>query len=175
VREKKRPFFAPGGRSGLERFARTFLLLGVFALVIVAYQKHFQNVVEQAAAKGTVADRLGILTAEDRASLINIAGELRQRFGLELAVRLGGTPNPPGPDNPKTLYVYYSPDCQGSLVVAPALAASALPPGLLGDLASEHLDAACREGRPREGVLAAVGLLATSLDEAAGRGKGDGS
>ena len=172
---KKKPFFVPGGRSGLERFARTFLLLGVFALVIVAFQKHFQNVVEESAAKGTVADALGILTREDRVALINIAGDLRRRFGLELTVRLGGTPHPPGPDNPKTLYVYYAPDCQNSLAVAPALTAKALPAGFLADLADGHLNAACRAGTPREGVLATVGLLATSLDEAAGQGKGEGS
>ena len=58
---------------------------------------------------------------------------------------------------------------------APALTAKALPAGFLADLADGHLNAACRAGTPREGVLAAVGLLATSLDEAAGQGKGEGS
>jgi hypothetical protein len=171
----KRIFFAPRGRTVFERLARAALLGGVFALVIVAYQKHFQNVVEQAAAKGTVADAAGILSSQDRVLVLDQAAELRRRFGLELAVRLGGTPKPPGQDDHKTLYLYLSPDCRGSLVVAPALVASALPAGLTADLGREHLDAACRDGRAREGVLATLGLLIDALDEAAGRGKGEGS
>lgn len=170
-----RVFFAARGRNPLERAARGVLLLGVFALVVVAYQKHFDHVIRQAAAKGTVSDTLGILTTEDRTWLLERAEDLRRRFGLELLVRLGGDSAPPGADDPKKLYVYYDSGCQNSLVVAPALAASALPAGLLDDLGRGHLDAACREDRAREGVLATVGLLLDSLDEAAGRGKGEGS
>ena len=51
-----KPFFAPRGRSPLERFARAVLLAGVFAAVVVAYQKNFQHVIDKAAAKGTVAE-----------------------------------------------------------------------------------------------------------------------
>ena len=47
------------------------------------------------------------------------------------------------------------------------------PAGLPADLAREHLDAACRQGRLREGVLAVVGLLVAALDEAADKAKGD--
>ena len=171
----KRLVFAPRGRSPLERLARAVLLGGVFALVIVAFQMHFQTVIERAAAKGTVADAAGVLTAPDRIWIVARATELRHRYGLELVLRLGGTPKPPQPDDPKTLYMYVAPDCRGSLVVAPPLVASALPRGFLDDLGREHLDAACRDGHAREGVLATLGLVIDSLDDAAGRGKGDGS
>ena len=171
----KRRFFAPRGRSPLERLARAVLLGGVFALVIVAFQKHFQSVIEKAAARGTVADAVGVLTRPDRVWILSRAADLRHRYGLDLALRLGGTPKPPRPDDPKTLYLYYAPECRGSLVVAPPLVASALPRGFLDDLGRAHLDAACREGRAREGVLATLGLLIDSLDDAAGRGQGDGS
>lgn len=169
----KRFFFAPRGRSPLERLLRAALLGGVFALVIVAYQKNFQDVIEKAAAKGTVADPAGVLSPDDRAWILARAAGLRRRFGLELAVRLGGNPTLPGPDDPKTVFVYFDPGCLESRVVVPPLVASALPPGLPADLGRAHLDAACREGRGREGVLATLGLLLDSLDEAAGRGKGE--
>jgi hypothetical protein len=169
----KEHFFTPRGRSPLERLARTALLCGVFALIIVAYQKYFQNVVEQLAAKGTVADTLGILSPEDRGWIMEKASGLRRRFGLELVVRLGGTPHPPAPDDPKTIFVYFDPDCQASRVILPPLVASALPRGLPDDLGRDHLDAACRDGRVREGLLATIGLLIDSLGEAAGRGKGE--
>jgi hypothetical protein len=165
--------FSPRGRSPLERLSRTLLLCGVFALIVVAYQHYFQNVVEQLAAKGTVADTLGLLSPEDRGWIMEKASGLRRRFGLELAVRLGGKPHPPAPDDPKTIFVYLDPNCQASRVVLPALTASALPRGLSDDLGRDHLDAACLDGRAREGVLAAVGLLIDSLDAAAGRGKGE--
>lgn len=166
-------FFAPRGRSPLERLLRAVLLGGVFALVIVAYQKHFQDVIDKAAVKGTVADSLGLLAPDDRAWIMAQAQTLRQRFGLELAVRLGGDPVPPRPDDPKAVFIHYAPQCSGSRVVVPPLAASALPRGLTEDLGREHLDAACREGRGREGLLAAIGLLIDALDQAAGQGKGD--
>ncbi len=165
--------FAPRGRTPLERLARGALLIGVFALVIAAYQRHFRNVAQEMASRGTVADALGVLTDADRAWIVAKATALHRRFGLELAVRLGGTPSPPRPDDPATVYLYMDPACQGSLAVAPPLTVSALPPGFLHDLAREHLDAACHEGRIRQGVLAAVGLLLATLDEAANRGKGD--
>ncbi|MHC1713789.1 MAG: TPM domain-containing protein [Solidesulfovibrio sp.] len=157
----------------MERLTRAVLLCGVFALILVAYQKHFQNVIEQAAAKGVVADTLGILSSEDRIWLIEQADGLRRRFGLELAVRLGGKPLAPAPDDPKMVFVYFDPDCQNSRVLLPPLTASALPRGLADDLGRDHLDAACRDGRVREGLLATVGLLIDSLGEAAGRGKGE--
>jgi hypothetical protein len=173
--KRSRPFFAPRGRTSLERLARGMLLLGVFALAVVAYQHYFRGLAEEMAAKGTVADRLQVLSREDRAWLLGQAAGLRRRFGLELAVCLGGLASPPGPDDPRKLYVYYDPDCRRSLVAAPALIASALPEGFLEDLGREHLDAACREGRAREGVLATVGLVTTTLGEAASRGRGEGS
>jgi hypothetical protein len=169
----KRRFFSPRGRKPLERLTRAVLLCGVFALILVAYQKHFQNVIEQAAAKGVVADTLGLLSSEDRVWLIEQAAGLRRRFGLELAVRLGGKPVAPAQGDPKTVFVYCDPDCQSSRVLLPPLTASALPLGLADDLGRDHLDAACRDGRVREGLLATVGLLIDSLDEAAGRGKGE--
>ncbi len=171
----KRLFFSPGGRGPLERLVRAALLGGVFALVVVAFQKHFQRVADEAASRGTVSDSLGVLAAPDRAWILARAEELRRGYGLELAVRLGGAPRPPAPDDPRTLYLYFDPECRGSLVAVPRLVASALPEGLAGDLGREHLDAACRDGRPREGVLAALGLLVEALDEAAARGKGEGS
>lgn len=168
-----RPFFAPRGRSALERLVRAALLGGVFALVIVAYQKNFQDVIDKAQAQGTVADPDGILSREARAWIVARAADLRRRFGLELAVRLGGSPAPPRPGDPKALFLFYDPACQGSRVTLPPLVASALPPGLADDLGREHLDAACREGRGQEGTLAALGLLIDTLDQAADRGKGE--
>lgn len=175
MKRRIRPFFVPRGNTPLENLVRGVLLVGVFALAVVAYQRYYQGVAEDMAAKGTVADRLGLLSREDRAWLLGQAGELRRRFGLELVVRLGGEAKPPRPDDPRQVFVYFDPGCRASRVRVPALAASALPEGFLADLGREHLDAACRRSRGREGVLAAVGLLTTTLGEAASRGKEDGS
>ncbi|MFU2210030.1 TPM domain-containing protein [Solidesulfovibrio sp. C21] len=168
----KRPFFAPRGHSPLERLARALLLAGVFALAMVAYRKHFDHVIEQAEAQGTIADPGHVLANADRAVALGAAQDLRRRYGLDLRLRLGGKPNPPSPDDPNTVWFYLAPDCRGSRVVAPALVASALPENLLNDLGSGHMDAACREGRPREGVLGALGVFIDALGHAAGRGKG---
>ena len=175
MKRRSRPFFVPRGRTPMESLVRGLLLVGIFALAISAYQHYFRHLADEMAAKGAVADRLGLLSREDRTWLLDQAGILRRRFGLELTVRLGGTSHPPRPDDPRRVYVYFDPDCRESLVAAPALVASALPEGFLDDLGREHLDAACREGRSREGVLATVGLFTTTLGEAASRGKGDGS
>ncbi|EFL49630.1 conserved hypothetical protein [Solidesulfovibrio fructosivorans JJ]] len=168
----KRLFFSPRGHSPLERLVRALLLGGVFALAIVAYQKHFDHVIEQAEAEGTIADPGHILTGEDRAQVLGAAQDLRRRYGLDLRLRLGGTPKPPSPDDPGTVWVYLDPECRNSRVVAPALVASALPESLLNDLGGGHMDAACREGRSREGVLGALGVFIDALGHAAGRGKG---
>lgn len=168
-------FFAPRGRSSLERLVRGLLVLGVFALVVAAFTRHFRSVAEDLAARGTVVDALGTLAEADRNWLWEQAAMLRGRFGLELVVRLGGPPPSAGGDDPKGIVVYGDPDCRQSRVVVPPLVASALPAGFLDDLGREHLDAACREGRLREGVLAAIGLLTSTLGEAASRGKGEGS
>lgn len=168
----KRLFFVPRGRSSSERLARGLLLAGVFALAVAAYQKNFERVIARAEARGVVADPAGMLAREDRLWLLEAAEHLRGRFGLELAVRLGTEP-PPAPNNPKKIVVYAAPDCAGSRVALPPLAAAGLPAGLPADLAREHLDAACRAGKAREGVLAAVGLLVSALDEAADKAKGD--
>lgn len=170
----RRPFFVLRGRSTLERLARGLLLAGVFALVVAAYQKNFERVIAGAEARGVVADPAGALTREDRLWLLEAAEHLRGRFGLELAVRLGADPVPAtAPNNPKKIVVYAAPDCAGSRVVLPPLAAAGLPAGLPVDLAREHLDAACRAGKVREGLLAVVGLLVSALDEAADKAKGD--
>lgn len=175
MKGRARPFFAPRGHTPRENLVRGVLLVGVFALAVAAYQQYFRSVAEEMAAKGAVADRLGLLTREDRAWLLGQAGELRRRFGLELSVRLGGPSRPPDPDDPRRVSFYYDPGCRAGQVTVPPLVASVLPEGFAADLGREHLDAACREGRGRQGVLAAVGLFTTTLGEAASRGKGDGS
>jgi hypothetical protein len=169
----KRLFFVPRGRSTPERLARGLLLAGVFALAVAAYQKNFERVIARTEARGVVADPAGVLSREDRLWLLEAAEHLRGRFGLELAVRLGTEAPPPAPNNPKKIVVYAAPDCAGSRVVLPPLAAAGLPAGLPADLAREHLDAACRAGKAREGLLAVVGLLVSALDEAADKAKGD--
>lgn len=168
-------FFAPRGRSPWERFARGLLMVGIFALVVVAFNSYYRHLADTMAAHGTVADTLGVLSRGDQAWIREQAAAVRKRFGLELSVRLGGDPAPAGNDAPQQLLVYYDPDCHRSRVTAPGLIVSALPEGFLEDLGREHLDAACREGRAREGVLATVGLLTTTLGEAASRGQGEGS
>ena len=171
---RQRPFFAPRGRSALERFARGLLVLGIFALAVVAYKWHFARLAEDLAARGTVADAAGLLPRADREWLLTQASALKEHFGLVLTVRLGGTSRWPRPDDPTAVAVFFDPDCHGGRVVLPPLAASALPEGFAADL-GQQLDAACRDGRPREGVLGVVGLLTESLGQAASRGKGDGS
>jgi len=172
----KRLFFAPRGHSALERLVRGALVVGVFALAIAAYQKNFQNVIERIEARGTVSDPASILTEADRQWLLEQAAGLRERFGLELAVRVGpdaGSAAGPGADDPRKVLVSFDPDCQASRVALPPLVASGLPPGFAADLGHEHLDAACRQGRAREGVLAVVGLLIDALAHAADRAKGE--
>ena len=172
----KRLFFMPRGRGSLERLVRGVLVVGVFALAIAAYQKNFQTVIERIEAKGTVADPGGVLTEDDRRWLLAQAALLRARFGLELVVRIGGgAASVAGPDrdDPKKVFFYFDPGCQASRAALPALVAAGLPPGFAADLGREHLDAACRQGRAREGVLAAVGLLIDALAHAADRAKGE--
>ena len=175
----KRLFFMPRGRRPLERAVRGLLVAGVFALAIVAYQKNFQHVIEQVQAKGTIADPGGLLTEADRLWLLEQAALLRARFGLELAVRIGSASQPaggypaPDPDDPKKVFFYFDPGCKASRATVPPLVASGLPPGFAADLGRAHLDAACRQGRGREGVLAAVGLLIDALGQAAQRAKGE--
>ena len=171
-----RLFFAPRGRRPLERLVRGALVVGVFALAIAAYQQNFQFVITRIEARGTVADPGGVLTEADRQWLLAQAGYLRARFGLELAVRLGGdarTAAGPDPDDAKKVFVYNDPGCQASRVAVPPLVAAGLPPGFAADLGREHLDAACRQGRTREGLLATVGLLIDALAQAADRAKGE--
>ena len=168
----RRLFFAPHGRSPLERLVRGLLLIGVFALAIVAYRAYFDRLLDQMEARGTIADPGRILSEADRQAVRGEALALRRRFGLELRLRLGGTPPAASPDDPKTVWFYFDPACRGSRVVLPALVASALPAGLPDDLASGHMDAACREGRAREGVLGALGIFGEALGDAADRGKG---
>ncbi|MEA5089291.1 TPM domain-containing protein [Solidesulfovibrio sp.] len=169
----KRLFFAPRGSSPWERLLRGALLGAVFALVLVAYRKHFDAVIEKAQATGTVADPGHALTREDRTAILELAQALRGRFGLDLRVRVGGGPPGDVAAGPKTAFFYVDPACRASRVVLAPLAASALPAGFAEDLGREHLDANCRQGRLREGVLAALGLFVDSLDAAAGRGKGE--
>lgn len=168
----KRPFFALHGHRPLERAIRGVLLLGVFALVVVAFQKHFDAVIERVDATGTLADRANVLTAADRTWVLDLAQKLRARYGLSLCVRIGGQAPDTTAAGPETALLYVDPDCRASRAVLAPLAASALPAGFLDDLGREHLDAACREGRLRAGVLASLGLLSETLDQAAGRGKG---
>ncbi|OLN24759.1 hypothetical protein DVDV_3937 [Desulfovibrio sp. DV] len=177
----KRLFFMPRGRRPLERAVRGLLVVGVFAVAIVAYQRNFQSVIERVQAKGTVADPGGLLTEADRLWLIEQAAFLRARFGLELAVRIGSAGTAPGgypapdPDDPRKVFIYFDPGCQSGRAALPPLVASGLPPGFAADLGRAHLDAACRQGRGREGVLAAVGLLIDALGQAAQRAKGEDS
>lgn len=155
---------------------RGALVAGVFALAIAAYQKNFQTVIDRIQAQGTVADPGGILTDADRHWLLAQAAYLRARFGLELLVRIGGEARAaggPDPDDPKKVFIFFDPGCQASQAAVPPLVASGLPPGFAADLGREHLDAACRQGRAREGVLAAVGLLIDALAQAADRAKGE--
>ena len=169
----RRLFFAPHGRSSFERFVRGLLVIGVFAAVVAAFSSYYRHMADEMAARGTVSDSLGVLSAADREWIRGQAAELRRRFGLELTVRLGGNDVRPAND-PRRLVVFYDPQCGQGRVTAPGLIASALPAGFLEDLGREHLDAACREGRAREGVLAVIGLLTTTLGEAASRGQGEG-
>ncbi|WP_428561957.1 MAG: TPM domain-containing protein [Solidesulfovibrio sp. DCME] len=168
----KRPFFAPKGRRPLERLARGALLLGVFALVVVAFQKHFESVIDTAQRSGTLSDPGHVLADADRAWVLEQARDLRDRHGLELRVVIGGPAPAPVAVGPKTAFLFADAACQASSVLLAPLAVAALPAGFPDDLGREHLDAACRQGRLREGILASLGLLTASLDQAAGRGKG---
>ena len=120
-----------------------------------------------------------MLTEADRLWLLEQAAFLRARYGLELAVRIGSPGLPaqaypaPDPDDPKKVFLSCDPDGQGSRATLPPLVASGLPPGFAADLGRAHLDAACRRGQAREGVLAAVGLLIDALGQAAHRAKGE--
>lgn len=175
MRRGGRFFFAPRGRSSVERLVRGLLLVGVFALVVAAFGRYFHDVADRMAARGTVADAMGVLSAADRTWILGQAAALRQRFGLELTVRIGGPDRPASSDDTRHVVVFFDPACRRGRVSVPPLVGAALPEGLLEDLGREHLDAACREGRAREGVLAVVGLLTTTLGEAASRGQGEGS
>lgn len=172
--KRTRLFFVPRGRSSLERLTRGLLVLGVFALAVLAYKWHFARLAEDLASRGTVADASGLIGRADRDWLLGQAAGLRDRFGLVLTVRLGGAPRWPRPEDPAAVAVFFDPDCRRSRVVLPPLAASALPEGFAADL-GQQMDAACRQGHPRDGVLGAVGLLTESLGQAASRGKGEGS
>ena len=69
----KRLFFAPRGGRPWERLLRGALLGAVFALVIVAYRRHFDAVIEKAQATGVVADPGNALTREDRITILELA------------------------------------------------------------------------------------------------------
>jgi hypothetical protein len=171
----RRRFFFPRGRSALERSGRGLLLVLVFVVVVLAYRTNFDRVIDRVQARGVVADPAGLLTREDRLWLLEAAEHLRGRFGLELAVRLGVAPGASGPDDPKKIVVYADPGCRESRVSLPPLAAAGLPQGFAADLGREHLDGSCRQGQSRQGLLAAVGLLVSALDEAADKAKGEQS
>lgn len=167
-------FFAPRGRTPLERFARGLLVAGVFALAVAAYQWHYRRLADELAARGTVADALGVLSREDRAWLLGQAALLKRHFGLHLTVRLGGGPASARPDDPRAVRVSCDPDGGAAGLTVPPLAAAALPEGFAADLDRQVVQA-CRRDRVREGVLGAVGLLTITLGEAADRGKGEGT
>lgn len=119
-------------------FLRGMLLLAVFAIVAVLYQRHFAKTMDRINTRSTVYDTTGVMTSEQRDAIRDFAAALKQEFGIELRIQVReGAVTLPETDA-KTLFIGLDLAGREATVILPPLLERALDPAFVRRLREEH-------------------------------------
>lgn len=112
--------------SWSEQLARTLLLLVIFGLTVGAFWFNYEHRLKELQASSSVRDPAGMLTADDRATLLRLVDKYDTNYGVRLVVLV----SPDGITLPsldgKTLFVGVAPAKGTATVVFPPLLRKAL-------------------------------------------------
>jgi uncharacterized membrane protein YgcG len=144
-------------------FLRAVLLIVVFAVAAVLYQRNFEKRLDLINTRSAVYDQTGELTSEQRDALRDFAAGLKNEFGIELRiqVRKDGLILP-DPDS-KTLFIGLDLAAQKAVVLIPPLLERALDPQFVHRLREEHFAPYFAEGDWPLGLSLALRDLWTQL------------
>ncbi|MEW5775043.1 MAG: TPM domain-containing protein [Thermodesulfobacteriota bacterium] len=119
-------------------FLRGVLLIAVFALAAVLYQRNFERRMDLINTRAAIYDQSGTMTQEQRDALRDFAAALKNEFGIDLRiqVRKGGLTLPEA--DSKTLFIGLDLDAQEAVVHLPPLLERSLDPDFVRRLRQEH-------------------------------------
>ena len=127
-------------------FLRGVLLIAVFALAAVLYQRNFEKRLDLINTRAAVYDQTATLTAEQRDALRDFAAALKHEFGIELRiqVRTNGLTLPEA--DSKTLFIGLDLAARKAVILMPPLLERALDPPFVRGLREEHFAPYFAEG-----------------------------
>lgn len=128
----------PHGKSPMERILRTLAMLLVVLVVMWAFYKNNENVLERVQKTRTVWDETGQMNRDDIDFLRGFVKSLKDTFGLNCQIQIfKGDVVVPEVDA-KTLYVGLSPARRQVVMEFPALMRPALGAPFMDSLRDEH-------------------------------------
>lgn len=141
----------PRGKSAMERAIRTLAMLLVFLVVIWAFYKNNENVMERIQKTRSVWDETGQMHKEELEFLRSFARTVRGTFGVTVRIQVFvGDIEKPDLDS-KTMYIGISPALKQVVVEFPALMRPALGMEFIESLRTEYFEEAFDTGEwPRE-------------------------
>ena len=127
------------GATPSATFLRAVLLIAVFAVAALFYQRNFEKRLSLINTRAAVYDQSGSMSTEQREALRDFAAALKEEFGIELRiqVRTEGLALPE--TDAKTLFIGLDLAAAKAVVVLPPLLERALGPDFLPRLRDERL------------------------------------
>lgn len=127
------------GNSAKERIIRSLALVLIFALVIWAFMKNNERVVEVLNREGVVYDETNTLDKEQRKFIVSFTHALRDEFGLSSRIQVfAGDFTVPALDA-KTMYIGLAPSIGEVQIRFPAMMRQALGDDFIEALKTEYL------------------------------------
>lgn len=132
----------PHGKSPMEKLLRMLAMLLVVLVVMWAFYKNNENVLERVQKTRSVWDETRSMNSDDKNFLRGFAKSLKESFGLGCRIQIfSGSVLVPDMDG-KTLYVGLSPKQKQVVIEFPPLMRPALGEPFMESLRSEHFSQA---------------------------------
>jgi len=140
-------FPAPQGKNALERVLRTLAMLLVFLVVIWAFYKNNENVLERVQKNRSVWDETGQLTKDELGYLRDFVKTMRSTFGVEVKIQVFKEDVEKPELDAKTIYIGLSPARRQVVVEFPALLRPALGADFIKSVRTEYFTEAFETGQ----------------------------
>ncbi len=124
-----------------ERILRLMALALVFMLVLWAFSKNNQRIIERLENQQTITDTGGYLDDQQKSFIKGFRDGMRERYGLAFKLKIykHGIENPPEADS-KTVVLLLAPEPRELDLRLPPLLSSALGQEFLDQMKAEHLE-----------------------------------
>lgn len=153
------------GSSRKEKFIRSIALILIFAIVIWAFMKNNERVVDILNKESAVYDETDTLGKEQRKFIVSFTRSLKNTYGLSCRIQIfGGDFTVPELDS-KTMYIGLAPSIDTVVISFPPMMRQAVGPEFIENLKTEHFLPAFKENDWPSAIEIVLVEIFNKLDE----------